>query len=56
LPVIGVVTMTEKTFFQLRQLAQSRGIPAAAKLRKADLKQLLDVEGTGIPGPVLRWL
>ena len=46
---IVAVAMTEKTFIQLRQEAQKRGIPAAAKLRKAKLQQRLYVEGTGIP-------
>ncbi len=48
--------MSEKTFVQLRLEAQGRGIPAAAKLRKADLQQRLYLEETGLPGSVLRLL
>lgn len=48
--------MTEKTFAQLRQEAKEKGIPAAAKLRKADLQQSLYVEGTGLPDATNRRL
>lgn len=41
--------MTEKTFAQLRQSAQESGIRGAAKLRKADLQQRLNVEDTDLP-------
>ncbi len=41
--------MTEKTFAQLRQEAQESGIRGAAKLRKTDLQQRLNIEDTDLP-------
>ncbi len=42
-PLQGVA-MNQKTFAQLRQSAQDLGIPTAAKLRKADLQQRLNLK------------
>ena len=37
--------MNNLTFAQLRQYAQAQGINVAAKLRKAELEQLLNLKG-----------
>jgi hypothetical protein len=46
--------MTEKTFAQLRQEAQESGIRGAAKLRKTDLQQRLNIENTDLALKVVK--